>query len=720
MGGCVNKEPIGLYIFRFVTGFGLFAFMAMLYWSSLIVEENIKFLRSDIAELKNDVFNLKTETVHIREDVINELQERTHLSPATHERKSDYQANTSIQRKIDTALPNLLQEDTFYVATLPKLLGDHFKPSGTFQQASVGKPDNLHPFSNWQQVSAWHDQCTVAVAKLQFGKYETLSPDMALKVEERNAPGSDIPEYWVHLRKDVFWQPLKADFFSEDIHLAPEFLRKHPVTAHDFKFYLDALMNPHVQEAGAVALRNYFKDIEEVKVVDDHTFIVRWKTKEVSQPDGRTVHQLKYVSKIMTGGLRPLPAFVYQYFADGKKIVEDDTPPDTYRTNTVWAQNFSEHWAKNIIVSCGPWVFEGMTEREIRFKRNPDFYFPHAVLVEGAVVQFKDAPDAVWQAFKENTIDSYRLQPDQLAEFDDFMKSERYLEQKSKGDGIKRLDYVARSYTYIGWNQATPYFQSKKVRQALTMAIDRQRIIQQNLNGLGIEINGTFYRYSPDYDASITPWPYDLTKARQLLEEEGWFDSTGNGVIDKTVEGKSVPFRFSLTYFVKNAVVRSICESVATGLKELGIICDLHGVDVADLSSAFEDKTFDAICLGWSLGTPPEDPRQLWSSAGAKEKGSSNAIGFANKEVDAIIDALDYEYDSEKRLALYHRFDAIIFDEAPYTFLYTPKASFVYRDYLQNVFIPAERQDIVPGATVAEPDSSIFWLKQRKHDIHDR
>ena len=141
--------------------------------------------------------------------------------------------------------------------------------------------------------------------------------------------------------------------------------------------------------------------------------------------------------------------------------------------------------------------------------------------------------------------------------------------------------------------------------------------------------------------------------------------------------------------------------------------CDLNGVDIADLSAVFDDKGFDALCLGWALGTPPEDPRQLWHSAGAKEPGSSNAVGFANKEADEIIEQLTFESDENKRIALYHRFHEIIHEEQPYTFIYTPKVALLYREYVQNVFIPADRQDLIPGANVPEPNSSIFWIKKR-------
>jgi peptide/nickel transport system substrate-binding protein len=74
---------------------------------------------------------------------------------------------------------------------------------------------------------------------------------------------------------------------------------------------------------------------------------------------------------------------------------------------------------------------------------------------------------------------------------------------------------------------------------------------------------------------------------------------------------------------------------------------------------------------------------------------------------------LTYEYDPEKRKKLYHQFNAIIHQEAPYTFLYVPRLTLLYREYLQNVFLPIDRQDILPGANVAEPEPTIFWIKAR-------
>lgn len=717
----MQKEPIALYIFRFVLGFFLFAFMGMLYWSSTLIEDRLTRIEIAMSVMKNDLQTMRQEAEKGRNELKNLLSSqegplRSHLESSGSLReealpKAKHPIIGSKEGSDIASSKNLLVADPFYETTLPKMLGERFVASGIQHRATLGKPDNLHPFSNFADIASWQNLCTVAVAQGAFGKYETLSPDMATRLEERIG-ANGVPEFWVFLRSDVYWHPLESSFFSQP--LASHFLKKHPVTAHDYKFFFDAIMNPHVQLTGAVASRNFLNGIEDVEVIDDQTFVVRWKSKLIADETGKLVPRIKYAARQLTGSLKPLAGFVYKYFADGEKIIEDDSAKDSYRTNFVWAQNFSEHWAKNIIPSCGPWIFAGMTDRAIQFERNSDFYAPYAALTQSIEVALKDSPENVWQSFKSNQLDSYNLQPDQQLEYGDFLKSQSYAEQLQSGDGIKRLDYLRQIYTYIGWNSAKPYFSSAKVRTALTMAIDRTRLIDQVLNGQGIEISCPFYRYSPSYDESIAPLPFDPQQARRLLEEEGWFDSDGDGIIDKEIDGKRVPFRFSLTYYVKNPTAKSICDFVATALKQLGIVCQLSGVDVADLSSSFDDKSFDALFMAWMLSAPPDDPRQLWHSSGAKEKGSSNAVGFANAEIDAIIDALDYESDEKKRVALYHRFDAIWFSEQPYTLLYTPKVALLYRDYLKGVFIPADHQDLVPGADVATPYPSVFWLAPRQ------
>ncbi len=705
----MKREPLGLYLLRFFLSLGLFAFMAMLYWSSLLVEEDLKAVQSGLQDVAEGLKELK-DSLSVISSEVRHKELKIHSQEKQSKEASDL---ASIYPFMDPRLPNLLSEDVFYAKTLPKLLPKGFAPKGSRKTATIGNPPNLKPFTNWSEASGWISQCSVQLARLKFGRYETFAPDMALKIEERIRKDLNVPEYWVFLRNDVFWQPLSEMLFDGKVKLAPQFLEKHQVTAADYKFWFDAMMNPSVQEPAAVSLRNYLGDIEEIEILDPLTFVVRWRPKKVVNDEGKPVLRVKYVTKQLTGSLRPLASHIYQYFPDGSKIIQDDSDPDTYRKNSVWAQNFAQHWANTIIPSCGAWIFEGKTDRQISFRRNPNHYFPLDVLVQKSEVAFKNSTDSIWQGFKAGNIDSYTLQPDQLIELNSFLNSSLYEKQKKQGMGISRLEYPGRSYMYIGWNEKRPWFKSRKIRQAMTFAIDRERIIEQYLNGMGIEITGPFAHDSPAYDKSIKPWPFDLQSSRDILDEEGWYDSDGDGIIDKMIDGKRVPFEFTLTYFVKNPTTKSIVEYVASALKELGIRVHLNGVDLADLSAVFDDKNFDALCLGWALGTPPEDPRQLWYSAGADEPGSSNMIGFVNQEADSIINALDFENNPEKRIALYHRFHAIIHEEQPYTFLYAPTNLFLYRDYLQNVWIPAKRQDLVPGADITEPNGSIIWIKKK-------
>lgn len=686
----MGKEPLIVSLTRLTLVAGVVIFLALLYWSSLILEENSLKTLSDLDTIQ--------ETLHFIESKVEQVPSLDPIEP------------TIKQTKAEADLPNLLLKDPFYEKTLPSLLGPDFSHRGTRKEVSLGKPHHLHPFSNWTHISAWINLCTVGVSSQHFGIYDSYAPDMAIKVEERKNEQTQKTEFWIFLRDQVYWQPLQQKFFGSSPILAHHFLKKHKVTAHDFKFYFDAVMNPYVQEPGAIALRTYLVDIDEFRIVDDLTFVIRWKTKEF--PEGP---KQKYIATSSTMALRPLASFVYQYFPDGTKIIADDSDPNTYRTNSIWAQNFSRHWASSVIPSCGAWVFDGMTDQLIRFKRNPDHYSPLEALVEVIEYVFKDSIDAAWQAFKAAEFDDFFIPPNQLLELENFLQSEPYRAQSQQGLAIKKIEYFNRSFVYVGWNETRPFFQSKIIRKALTMAIDRKRIIRQNLNGMGVEINGPFFIHSKAYDSDIQPWPYDPMQAKLLLEEEGWFDSDGDGIIDKIIDGKSVPFRFSLTYYVRNPTTKSICEYISTALKEVGIECHLNGVDIADLSAAFDEKNFDALYLGWAQGAPPEDPKQIWFSVGAKEKGSSNAIGFSNSEVDKIIEALEYESSPEKRTALYHHFDAIIHDEVPYTFLFTQKTMLIYRDFLKNVFIPAERQDLIPGADVESPQSSIFWI-QKNHE----
>lgn len=235
-----------------------------------------------------------------------------------------------------------------------------------------------------------------------------------------------------------------------------------------------------------------------------------------------------------------------------------------------------------------------------------------------------------------------------------------------KFEVFKRL---ANSYTYIGWNNRLPLFKDRKVRMALTHAINRQQIVKYLLYDLGVLATGPFPPQMWYSNPHVAPIPYDPQRARELLAEAGWKDSDGDGVLDK--EGK--PFRFVLMTNNGNVLRQNIAVLVQRQLKEVGIVVE---VELYEWSVFIRDKinarNFEATVLGWSLGLDP-DIYEIWHSS-QKDKGF-NFIGYENPEVDRLIEQGRSEYDVEKRKKIYFRIHELIHQDQPYTFLYVPEST---------------------------------------------
>ncbi|SPN73719.1 Oligopeptide-binding protein AppA precursor,oligopeptide ABC transporter substrate-binding protein OppA,ABC-type oligopeptide transport system, periplasmic component,nickel ABC transporter, nickel/metallophore periplasmic binding protein,Bacterial extracellular solute-binding proteins, family 5 Middle [Chlamydia serpentis] len=682
--------------------------LILLYWSSDLLERDIKSIKGNVKDIQEDIREISRVVKQQSSQALPSVSSPT-LSPST----VRDEALTILLG--DPSYPNLLSTDPYKQQTLPELLGRNFNPHGILRTAHVGKPENLSPFNGFDYIVGFYDLCVPDLASPHVGKYETFSPDLALKIEEHLVgDGSGDKEFHIYLRPNVFWRPIDPKLFPKHVQLDEMFLRPHPVTAHDIKFFYDAVMNPYVATMRAVALRSYYEDIVSVSVENDSKLVVRWKAHTVINEEGEEERKVLYSAFFNTLSLKPLPRFVYQYFANGEKIIEDENNSDNYRTNSIWAQNFAIHWANNYIVSCGAYYFGGMDDEKIIFSRNPDFYDPHAALLEARYTYFKESSDSLFQDFKTGKIDISYLPPNQRDNFYSFMKSPAYNKQVAKGGAIREVVSSDRAYTYIGWNCYSLFFQSQQVRCAMNMAIDRERIIEQCLDGQGYTISGPFAYNSPSYNKQIEGWHYSPEEAARLLEEEGWIDTDGDGIREKIIDGVIIPFRFRLCYYVKSLTARTIADYVATSCKEIGIECSLLGLDMADLSQAFDEKNFDALLMGWCLGSPPEDPRALWHSEGAMEKGSANVVGFHHEEVDKIIDKLSYEYDAQERNRLYHRFHEIIHEEAPYAFLFSRHSSLLYKDYVKNVFVPLHRTDLIPEAQDETVNVQMVWLEKKE------
>ncbi len=271
----------------------------------------------------------------------------------------------------------------------------------------------------------------------------------------------------------------------------------------------------------------------------------------------------------------------------------------------------------------------------------------------------------------------YRIIPDQATMFlelkaggVDFMgltppQFRRQTEIAEFNKNFNKFRYISFSYTYLGYNLKNPLFKDKRVRQALSHAINRMDIVQGVLLGLGVEATTP---YKPDtwvHNPGVRKFEYDPEKAKKLLADAGWKDSDGNGILDK--DGRE--FSFTIMTNHGNEARSKTATLIKSYFEKIGVSVKIRIVEWAAFINEFIDKkNFEAVILGWGTGPEP-DQYNIWHSSKTGEK-ELNFISYANPEVDELLEKGRRTFDKEKRRGYYWRLQEILAEEQPYNFLY--------------------------------------------------
>jgi peptide/nickel transport system substrate-binding protein len=403
-----------------------------------------------------------------------------------------------------------------------------------------------------------------------------------------------------------------------------------PVTVDDIIYSYDLIMNPKLETA---RLRVYYQEIEKVEKISD--LVVRF-----------TYKRPYFLALSFCGGIPILPKHLY----------EDGSP-------------FNQHPQSRAPIGNGPYRFvEWQTNRYVHLQRNEDYWGKKPAI---KTIEFKIIPDdtVALQVLKKGQLDRAGLSPLQWVRQSN---SKKFLSRFTK------YQYITPGYTFIAWNLRRPYFQDRRVRQALTHFVNRKDILERINYGLGKIVTGPFYSEGPDYNNQVKELDYDPDRGHQLLKEAGWSDHDGDGLLDK--DGVKLSFEFLIPSG------RRFYEQLSTILKEdlrkAGIEITIRRLEWALFTQKLNDRTFDAVTLGWSFGYE-QDPYQVWHSSQSKQ--GSNFVGFNNKEVDQLIERGRKTYDNLTRNGYYHRIHSIIHEEQPYTFLFASPALVALNQRFKNV-----------------------------------
>ena len=521
-------------------------------------------------------------------------------------------------------------------------------------QADVGNMNML--ITNDAYVSQIWSQVTDSLAERDYndrgdGEFKpmlaaswTISPDRR-KVR-------------VRLRKGILWHDFKDPVTGKE-------WKNREVTAQDVKFYVDVIKNPAVDCA---PLRVYYNDLERINVLNDYEFEVVW-----SKP--------YFMMEDMTLSLMPLPRHLYHAY---------EGPFDGRRFN-------DEHARNRMLVGCGPYRFESWEKgKRILLRRFENYYgrslgiMPPLETLAYDIIQH---PNTRLQSLLSKDLDMDSLTPDQ------WVNRTSSPEFGPKGF-LKKYSYPGFSYFYIGLNLNNPLFQDKRVRQALSHLVNREKIRREIFFGLMDAVSGPFPKQSSAYDPSVQPYSFDPAAARRLLAEAGWKEGQ-DGILRK--DGRELAF--TVVYPNTSVSFQKMLPVIKEDMKKAGVRMDLLGIEWSVLVQRLEKKQFEACLLGWT-GTLKPDPYQLWHSSQADQPASSNHIGFVNPKADELIEKIRQCFDTAERTRLYHEFHRLIHDEAPYLFLFSPSSLVVINDAYRNV-------RLFPGGIATRP----LWLDAQRRSI---
>lgn len=390
-------------------------------------------------------------------------------------------------------------------------------------------------------------------------------------------------------------------------------------TAHDVLFTYNTIHNPKVYTS---ILSNY-KQVKKVEVLDDYTLRILYKKPyfkalEIWMVGILPKHLLKNEKDIMTSSFNKHPIGTGPYKISGFKVGED-----------------------------------------ILLEVNKEYFKTPAKIDK---ILYKFVPDETTSFFmlKQKTLDVGSLTSLQL---------DRQISSSFKED-YTISEKPSFGYAYLGFNLKNKKFQDLRVRKALSLAINRQEMVDILFFGHGRVCNGPFLPGSFAFNETVKPIKQNIKIAKALLKEAGY--------------DKNNPFSFELVTNTGNETRINAAQILQYQLAKVGVNLKIRVMQwQAYLNTVVHPRNFEAVLLAWSLALMP-DAYPLWHSDSAKI-GAFNLTSYKNKNIDKLIEEGSTTVNQEELGLIYKEIFKKITDDLPYLFLYISNSITVVNKNIKNV-----------------------------------
>ena len=414
-------------------------------------------------------------------------------------------------------------------------------------------------------------------------------------------------------------------YFEDDVTLIFELKRDvkwhdgEIFSAKDVLFTYNTLVSPKIASPYSSA----FRFVKSVRALDDYKIEV--------------IYVKPYFKALETWMMGILPKHLLRD--------EENLMSSKFNTNPIGTGPYRLHQlehSKNIILTAFDDYFEGRPKIDrISFHVIAD-------------------PMTRFLMLKSSAIDIGSVEP---------MAYERQLNQDFF-DKFNIYEEISHSYTYLGFNLRLDKFKNPDVREALSLAIDRQEIVDILFFKHAKVCSGPFLPGTKAFNENVRVPIQDLKKAKELLKKAGYTDEK--------------PFTFEIVTSNSSSIRPYAAEILQHQLKKAGVIVTLRVMEwQAFLNMVVFPHKFDAVLLGWGLSSTP-DPYMFWHTDNDK-KGGFNLVGYNNPEMDRMIEESQTIIDRNKLLIMWKEMFKIITDDNPYLFLYIPNSITAVDKNIKNV-----------------------------------
>ncbi|MDO4542756.1 MAG: ABC transporter substrate-binding protein [Bacillota bacterium] len=343
--------------------------------------------------------------------------------------------------------------------------------------------------------------------------------------------------------------------------------------------------------------------------------------------------------------------------ADGQKVMITTTEPNPTLINSLCdpyacivdasidTSNYSE-----MAIGTGPYkVVEYIADEQIKLEPNTDYWNGDPKLDS---LTIRDIPDAstLASALESGEINAaYGIPYDSLERF--------------KSDESFKVSQKATSRVFmIYFNMNDEFIQDKTLRDAISMAVDKEALANVVLAGAGTATKAAFpsnLSYGNDEDMTNAK-DFDLEGAKQLLADNGYIDSDNDGILEK--DGK--PVELKMVTYTRTGLPQQ-AEAVQSGLRDLGLSVSYELVESAE--DILNSGDFSLAPYAY-VTAPTGDPLSYLNYTMGTDQGS-NFGKYSNSEIDAKLREMSSEFDPEKRSQLAVEIQQLALADSAYCYM---------------------------------------------------